>query len=225
MEPALHVTRRADHAVVEATLDLVDAEVLEVALATMVDFQGLPVEVPYPQRRARALAGLARYFLDHQDRVPSGRVGRPHVLVLVDLEVLEARAGGSARLASGAVITGDQARRLAEDANISRLITTGRSEPLDVGRATRTVPPAVAKAVIARDRHCRYRGCAAPPWACDASSTTRAQGGATAVDNLGRCAGTTTLAHRFGPHHLLTDPVGDWYLPQCTAALCTTAAA
>ena len=227
VEPALHVTRRADHAVVEATLDLVDAEVLEVALATMVDSQGLPVEVPYPQRRARALAGLARYFLDHQDRVPSGRVGRPHILVLVDLEVLEARAGGSARLASGAVITGDQARRLAEDANISRLITTGRSEPLDVGRATRTVPPAVAKAVIARDRCCRYRGCAAPPWACDVHHRQPwAQGGATAVDNLGLlCWYHHELAHRFGPHHLLADPLGDWYLPQCSPTHCTTAAA
>ena len=52
-------------------------------------------------RRARALTGLARYYLDHQHQAPTGRVGRPHVLVLVDLEVLEARTGGSAVLASG----------------------------------------------------------------------------------------------------------------------------
>ena len=42
------------------------------------------------------------------------------VVVVVDLEVLEARSGGVARLGSGAVISGDDARRLAEDAGITR---------------------------------------------------------------------------------------------------------
>ena len=88
VEPELYVTRRADHALLEATVDLVDAEILDVALSTMVEAQNLPVDIPYPQRRARALTGLARYYLDHQHQAPTGRVGRPHVLVLVDLEVL-----------------------------------------------------------------------------------------------------------------------------------------
>ncbi len=220
VEPELYVTRRADHALLEATVDLVDAEILDVALSTMVEAQNLPVEIPYPQRRARALTGLARYFLDHQDQVPTGRVGRPHVLVLVDLEVLEARTGGSAVLASGAVITGDQARRLAQDANITRVITSARSEPLDVGRATRSVPPAIAKAVIVRDRHCRYRDCTAPPWACDVHHRQPwAQGGPTALHNLGLlCWHHHDLVHRHGAHTLRTDPDGHWHLPQCTLA-------
>ena len=75
VEPELYVTRRADHALSKPRSDLVDAEILDVALSTMVEAQGLPVEIPYPQRRARALTGLARYFLDHQDQVPTGRVG------------------------------------------------------------------------------------------------------------------------------------------------------
>ena len=201
-------------------MDLVDAEILDVALSTMVEAQNLPVDIPYPQRRARALTGLARYFLDHQGQVPTGRVGRPHVLVLVDLEVLEARTGGSAVLASGAVITGDQARRLAHDANITRIVTSARSEPLDVGRATRSVPPAIAKAVIARDRHCRYRHCTAPPWACDVHHRQPwAQGGPTALHNLGLlCWHHHDLVHRHGAHTLRTDPNGDWCLPGCTPA-------
>ena len=85
------------------------------------------------------------------------------MVVLVDLEVLEARSDGSATLTSGTVVSGEAARRLAEEANITRVITKGRSEPLDVGRTTRSVPPAIAKAVIARDRHCRFDGCTAPP--------------------------------------------------------------
>ena len=130
----LTISRSADHAKVEGRLDLVDAEIVDVALSTMVEALDLPNEMPYAQRRARALVGLASHYLERQDQV-TGRLGRPHVVVLVDLEVLEARSGGSAALASGAVISGDQARRLAEDANISRVVTKGRSEPLTWGEA------------------------------------------------------------------------------------------
>ena len=220
VEPELWISRRAGHAQVDATLDLVDAEILDVALSTMAEAQGLPVEVPYPQRRALALVGLARDYLDHQHQVPTGRVGRPHVLVLVDLEVLEARAGGSAVLASGAVISGDQARRLAEDANVTRVVTAGRSEPLDVGRSTRSVPPAIAKAVIARDRHCRYRGCNSPPWSCDVHHRQPwAQGGPTALPNLGLlCWHHHDLVHRTGAHTLTADHHGRWHLPEHSPA-------
>jgi hypothetical protein len=218
--PQLTITRRSGHAKVEGTLDLVGAEVVDTALTTMVESLGLPTDMAYTERRARALVGLARYYLDHQDQV-TGRVGRPHVVVLVDLEVLEARAGGSATLASGAVISGDAVRRLAEDANITRVITKGRSEPLDVGRATRSVPPAIAKAVIARDRHCRYHGCTAPPWACDVHHRQPwAAGGPTSVKNTGLlCWFHHEFVHRHGPHLLATTPTGGWILtPEVLAA-------
>jgi len=180
----------------------------------MADAAGLPAEMPYSERRAHALVGLARYFLEHQADVPAGRLGRPHIVVLVDLETLEGRTGGSATMTSGAVITGDQARRLAEDANVSRVITKGASEPLDVGRATRSIPPAIAKAVIARDRHCRYVGCAAPPWACDVHHREPwARGGPTAVHNLGLlCWHHHEHVHRRGADHLVTTPTGRWTL-------------
>jgi len=207
----LAITRRADHARVVATLDLVDAEVVDVALSTMIEALDLPTDLPYPQRRAKALVGLARHYLEHQHDV-TGRLGRPHLVVLVDLEVLEARTGGSATMASGAVITGDQARRLAEDANVSRVITKGGSEPLDVGRTTRSVPPAIAKAVIVRDRHCRYRSCHAPPWACDVHHRRPwARGGPTAVHNLGLlCWHHHEHVHRRGPALLRETSDGRW---------------
>ena len=50
---------------------------------------------------------------------------------------------------------------------VVRMITDPASQPLDVGRQTRTVSPAQARAVIHRDRHCRIHDCHAPPWACD----------------------------------------------------------
>jgi Domain of unknown function (DUF222) len=212
--PALTITRRTNHAVVEATLDLVDTEMLDVALSTAVETLDLPTTMPYPERRARALGAIARFFLDHQHTVTTGRVGRPHVVVLVDLETLEARSGGSATLSSGVVISGDQARRLAEDANISRVITKGRSEPLDVGRSTRSIPPAIAKAVIARDRHCKYEGCTAPVWACDIHHLKPwAWGGFTALANLGLlCWHHHEHVHRQGAGNLRATAGGSWTL-------------
>lgn len=83
-------------------------------------------------------------------------------------------------------ITGEEARRLAHDANITRVITRGRSEVLDLGRTTRAVSTALAKAVIARDRHCRYVGRTSPPWACEIHHRQPwAQGGPTTLANLG----------------------------------------
>jgi hypothetical protein len=225
--PSLTITRRSDRAVVEATLDLVDAEVLDVALSTAVETLDLPATMPFPERRARALASIARFFLDNQQTVTTGRLGRPHVMVLVDLEVLEARVTGSALVASGTVISGEQARRLAEDANITRIITKGRSEPLDVGRSTRSIPPAIAKAVIARDRHCRYEGCTAPVWACDVHHRRPwALGGLTALFNLGLlCWFHHELVHRHGPEKLTTTPEGRWRLDLAGTAGPTAVAA
>jgi hypothetical protein len=217
--PTATVTRGVDHARIEATVDLVDGEILDVALTTMVEAMGLPTDVPYTQRRAAALVGLARYYLDHQDKVMN-RVGRPHVLVLVDLEVLEARVGGTATLASGAVITREQARQLADDANISRIITKGRSEILDVGRSTRTATPAIARGVIARDRHCRYQGCSAPPDLCQIHHRQSwSQRGPTSLVNMGLlCWFHHHLIHHRGAHLLREDADGRWTLDGAAVA-------
>ena len=54
---------------------------------------------------------------------------------------------------------------------------------LDVGRRTRTISPALRRALAARDRHCRFPGCAATR--CDSHHIEHwAQGGATALGNL-----------------------------------------
>ncbi len=225
--PGLTITRSRHHAKLEGTVDLVDAEIVEVAVQTAAESLSLPADTTTAERRARGLVAIARHFLDHAAHPAASRVGRPHVIVLVDLDVLEARAGGSATLSSGTVVTGDQARRLAADANITRIITKGRSEPLDVGRSTRTVPPALAKAVIARDRHCRFEQCTAPPWACDIHHripwTNR---GPTALHNLGLlCWFHHEHVHRLGPDRVIQTDDGRWRLGASRAAAAAAAAA
>jgi hypothetical protein len=213
VRPALTLTRRHDHAVLDGVLDLVDAELVAVAVHAAIEGLDLPTEIPIGERRAKALGAIARFFLDHHQDVPATRVGRPHVLVVVDLEVLEGRTGVGV-LGSGAVVRGEDARRLAMDANITRVVTRGRSEPLDVGQTTRSVPPALAKAVIFRDRHCRFEHCSAPPWACDIHHRRPwARGGPTSLDNLGLlCWFHHEHVHRHDPDRVATDVEGRWHL-------------
>ena len=40
------------------------------------------------------------------------------------------------------------------DSTVSRIVTAGASQVIDVGRATRTIPPALRRAVSARDGSC-----------------------------------------------------------------------
>jgi Domain of unknown function (DUF222) len=83
------------------------------------------------QRRADALVELCGAFLDRSDR-PQVAGERPHVVVTVDLRSLQGKLGRRSELEDTGPITPETARRLACDAGISRIITTGASEPLDV---------------------------------------------------------------------------------------------
>jgi len=62
---------------------------------------------------------------------------------------------------------------------------TSLSQPLDLGRTTRVIPPHLRKAVIQRDRKCRFPGCEQPPSVCQIHHLIPwSQGGATALGNL-----------------------------------------
>jgi Domain of unknown function (DUF222)/HNH endonuclease len=77
----------------------------------------------------------------------------------------------------------------------------GVSLPLDTGMPTETVPAHLRRAVIARDRHCTFPGCAQRPAACQVHHLIpRSRGGPTALHNLAlTCAFHHLIAiHRWG---------------------------
>jgi hypothetical protein len=136
------------------------------------------------QRRVDALGEICRQWLGLGDRAAIAGE-RPHVTVTVDVKTLEARSGGIAELAVTGPIAGETARRIACDASISRVITRGRSEPLDVGRRTPVVPPPLRRALVVRDGGCAFPGCDRPQGWCDAHHVRHwARGGETAMSNL-----------------------------------------
>ena len=139
------------------------------------------------QRRADALGEICRQWLDRTDRPLVGGE-RPHVTVTVDLQTLEGRLptpGSGAELEDVGPISSEAARRLACDASVSRVITSGASEPLDVGRRTQVVPAGIRRAVVVRDRGCRFPGCDRPQGWSEAHHVVHwAHGGDTALSNL-----------------------------------------
>lgn len=146
----------------------------------------LPDDTRTPtQRRADALVELARQVLNSGD-APSSGGERPHLNVHAPLETLEKRSGAeAAELDWGGVISGETARRLACDAGVSRIITDGAGEPLDAGRRTRSIPSALRRAVVARDRHCVAPGCDRLPGWCEVHHRRHwIDGGPTALWNL-----------------------------------------
>jgi hypothetical protein len=66
---------------------------------------------------------------------------------------------GLALLGENTHIRPETARRLACDAEIIPALLSSRGEVLDIGRKTRTIPHALRRAVILRDRHCAHPGC------------------------------------------------------------------
>ena len=71
------------------------------------------------------------------------------------------------------------------DSTITRIITGPTSEPLDVGREERFATRAIRKAVIKRDRRCRFPGCDRLPRWCEIHHVVPWEaGGDTSVDNL-----------------------------------------
>jgi hypothetical protein len=136
------------------------------------------------QRRVDALGEVCRRWLDGVDR-PSVAGERPHIAVIVDLEALRGRVDRRSEFDHLGPIHPEIARRWVCDASISRVITRGASEPLEVGRRTPTVSAPMRRAVVVRDRHCRFPGCDRPPPWCDAHHVVHwADGGTTGLSNL-----------------------------------------
>jgi hypothetical protein len=184
---------------VEGELDPEAGQTLITALRAVTDVEARSSDRPDlrtpTQRHADALGEVCRQWLGSLDR-PTVAGERPNVVVTVDLEALETRAGGQrseaeaiaggrSALEDAGPITPETVRRLACDANVIRVISGPASEPLDVGRRTKVVPPSLRRTVTVRDRGCRFPGCGRPPGWCDAHHVRHwADGGETALGNL-----------------------------------------
>jgi hypothetical protein len=203
----LHIARLLDGMVaIDGLLDRDSGELVLTALNAAMDVPQAGDMRSSAQRRADALVDLCQVGMTTVATGP-GRARRPQVNVAVGVEVIERRAGVELarcvhpEAANVGQLAAETLRRIACDAGVARVITQGDSQPLDVGRTTRTVPAALWRALVVRDGGCVAPGCDRPPGWCDAHHRVHwADGGETSLENCElRCRRHHRAVHEGGP--------------------------
>jgi hypothetical protein len=153
-------------------------------------------EMTPAQRRGDALGLLAECALGADlDRGTAG--DRYQVVLHVDAAAMQSpgEAEGAPSIAEHAAqavvelndcatdVSAETSRRIACDASLVVMRHARDGSVLDVARKTRMIPPAIRRALSARDRHCQFPGCTARR--CDGHHIQHwADGGSTRLDNL-----------------------------------------
>jgi hypothetical protein len=111
------------------------------------------------QQQADALGLLAETAL-HHDLDPGAPGERYQVVVHVDAAVLtDPPSPGQTVLEEGNHVPAGTSRRLACDASRVVMAHGPSGEVVEVGARTRTIPPALRRALLHRDPGCRFPGC------------------------------------------------------------------
>ncbi len=138
-----------------------------------------------PERSAEPACSCGRRSDDPAPEVPisGSRAERYQVVLHVEHTTL-VREGepGRSELDDGTRVSAETSRRLSCDAALVRVTRGPRGSVLNVGRRTRTIPPALRRALEVRDRGCRFPGCGLR--FADAHHVVHwADGGETSLDN------------------------------------------
>jgi len=139
--------------------------------------------ISYASLRADALASVAETYLAHVDAA-SNTADHYQVVVHVDAETLQTYAAGRCEIEQGPAIPAETVRRLSCDASLLRVLENEHGEPLNVGRKTRTIPPAIRRALNTRDGGCRFPGCTHQRYVDAHHIEHWANGGETKLSNL-----------------------------------------
>jgi hypothetical protein len=142
----------------------------------------------FAQRRADALTTMAEISLRQgPEPKPSAeryQAKRYQVVVHVTAETLAAGDAGRCELDSGPRLAPDTARRIACDGSLLRITDDAAGNPLNIGRKTRAVPPAMHRALRSRDHGCRFPGCTHNRFVDAHHIQHWANGGETSLHNL-----------------------------------------
>jgi hypothetical protein len=163
------------------------------------------------QQLADALVQLAENALA-SGTLPILRTVKPHVIVTIAGKdaVDPARNPGAAVTGFDEFLSAAEARHLACDSSVTRILLDPDGLPLDVGREKRVVPPHIRRAVEQRDKNCVFAGCQAPKYWCDVHHLLEwLFGGETSLEN----SALLCERHHTKVHHgfrVERDPGGRW---------------
>jgi hypothetical protein len=192
----------------EALINAIDAA-MEALPPSDIDPEWSDAPGNLPTRRADALGLLAENFLRKGPK-NINTADRYQVVVHVDAETLRESAAGRCEIEHGPAVAAETARRLACDASLVTVTENAQGEPLDVGRKTRSIPPAIRRALNSRDKGCRFPGCTHQRYVDAHHIEHWVHGGETKLGNL------VTLCrfhHRYVHEEnisIQTQPDGNW---------------
>ena len=171
---------------------------------------GTPADEPptMEQQQADALALLAETALHHG--IDPGAPGeRYQVVVHVDAPALaDPEAPGQSLLENGEHVSAETSRRLACDASRVVMQHARDGRVVEVAARTRTIPPALRRALHHRDRGCRFPGCGVR-FGQGHHIRHWAQGGPTTLSNLAMlCRRHHRAVHEEG-YQVERDPGGE----------------
>jgi hypothetical protein len=108
--------------------------------------------------RADALVAVAESFLAHGEAAGTGG-DRTQLFVHLARSALAPDGVLAGTLDDGTHVSAETFRRLACDSGLVPVALDETGAPLDVGRRTRSIPPAIRRALWLRDKGCRFPGC------------------------------------------------------------------
>jgi len=158
-------------------LKALDVAVNDVSAATSEE------RLSWGARRADALGQIAESFLQHGIEAMNS-ADRHQIVIHVDAETLRKTSAGRCELEDGPSLSAETVRRFACDASIVTVLEDAEGEPLNVGRKTRSIPPALRRALNARDRGCRFPGCSHTRYVDGHHIHHWSKGGETKLSNL-----------------------------------------
>jgi len=168
---------------IEAAMDENDYESENVSAETSNKPEVHPASDPVAARRADALERMADGFLGQSATVTGGDRCTLHLHTTRDALAADGETA-EAELESGARVCAESARRLACDCGLVHWHEDEHGSALNIGRKTRTIPPAIRRALQRRDRGCRFPGCTAHKHVDAHHIVHWADGGETRLDNL-----------------------------------------
>jgi hypothetical protein len=135
--------------------------------------------VPMPD----ALVRVAESFLAHGQEAGTGG-DRYQIFIHVEQDPLAPDGTLATTLDDGTRVSAETFRRIACDASLVHVTADAAGNPLDIGRRTRTIPPALRRALWSRDRGCRFPSCTNTYYVHAHHIDHWAHGGETSLDNL-----------------------------------------
>ena len=150
--------------------------------------QNLPqdqvVPLSFMSRHADAMERVADNFLAGAKHESSGG---DRYLVNIHTEVATLKAdgdGAESELEDKGHVSAETSRRMACDCSIVHWHDNEQGEALNIGRKTRSIPPAIRRALKRRDGGCRFPGCSCTRFVDAHHIQHWADGGETKMDNL-----------------------------------------